>query len=169
MIELLVPGAPTFATPNPTRPIVARLLALNAAWQTLLTLTTFVLTFFVGQCYACAPRHPRPRSNGTGPQGVGSLEADQPLGSCFVSEVRPHDAVQHRHGTPPALSCLQTPLCTVTPPLTQRAAPLTTGALHRLHATKIRHLPRVLELRPGQRLLGRLRLWRGRRHSSRHI
>jgi len=51
-MELLVPDtAPMFATPDATHPVVQRLLTLNSAWGMLLTLTTFVLTFFLSQCY----------------------------------------------------------------------------------------------------------------------
>ena len=52
LIELLVrDGAHTFSAPDPTVAMVQRLLTINTAWQVLLSLTTFVLTFFLGQTY----------------------------------------------------------------------------------------------------------------------
>ena len=51
-MEVLVPDtAPMFATPDAAHPVVQKLLTLNSGWNMLLTLTTFVLTFFLSQCY----------------------------------------------------------------------------------------------------------------------
>ena len=52
VIELLVKdGGHTFAAPDATNAIVQQLLTLNTAWGVVLSLTTFVLTFFLGQTY----------------------------------------------------------------------------------------------------------------------
>ena len=43
---------PLFSAPDLTSPVVQRLLPLNQLWIHMLTLTTFIITFFLGQAYA---------------------------------------------------------------------------------------------------------------------
>ena len=42
---------PLFSVPDPTNPIIQRLLPLNQLWTQQFTLTTFIITFFLGQAY----------------------------------------------------------------------------------------------------------------------
>jgi hypothetical protein len=50
--SVLRPGVPLFAAPVPTDPIVARLASLGTVWEYQLTLSTFVVTFFLNQAWS---------------------------------------------------------------------------------------------------------------------
>ena len=43
---------PLFTAPDPTHPVIARLLCLNVLWSQLASLSTFIITFFLSQAYS---------------------------------------------------------------------------------------------------------------------
>ena len=117
MTRLMTPAGqrwPLWAPPDPAHPFILRLKAVDQGWTLLLTLTSFVTTFFLGQaCYLLLV--------------LGSLARAALLLAAACCLLLPHYSLLTTHYSP--LTTHHSPLTTHHSPLTTHHSLLTTHCL----------------------------------------